>query len=199
MTLTNAKVAGTFLFIGGTQFVIFLIIAEAVYPGYSISANYISDLGVWDAPSALIFNASIMIFGLFVIASSYFIGKQFNSRGIAILYAIAGAGSLGVGIFPENIFVVNGIPVLHSLAALLAFVVGGISAIVTYRVTKPPFRYLSVIMGTAALVAFVLFLATNDMGGLGIGAGGMERMIAYPSLLAIIGFGGYLLGLDSEK
>ncbi len=198
MPLADSKVAGTLLLVGGTQFVIFLIIAEAVYPGYSISANYISDLGVWGRTSAFFFNSSIMIFGLTVMASSYFINKNFKNRIIAVLVALAGTGSLGVGIFPENTFLVNGIPVLHSLFALLAFLFGGVSAISFFWVTKPPFRYLSAMLGVATLTALVLFLMTSSSGGLGIGAGGMERMIAYPTILGLISFGGYLLG-DKDR
>ena len=192
--ISNEKVAGTLLLIGGVQFILALIIAEAVYPGYSISTNMISDLGVWGKPSAAIFNISIMIFGLTVIASSIFLNKQFRHLGVATLFAIAGAGSLGVGIFPENTFIVAGVPVLHSIFALLAFVVGGLSAIAAYKITKSPFSYLSVFLGVFGLIAFVLFLFTGNSGSLGIGAGAMERMTAYPTLLLIIAFGGYLLG-----
>jgi hypothetical membrane protein len=115
------------------------------------------------------------------------------------LFAISGASILGVGIFPENTFILNGMPIIHSLSALLAFVVGGITAVAVYKITKAPFRYLSIIMGAAALTAFVLFITTGNSGALGIDAGGLERMIAYPTLLWIIGFGGYLLGFAGEK
>lgn len=194
MTDDSGKRAGTLLVVGGIQFVIALILAEAVYPGYSIAHNYISDLGEWGKPSAAIFNLSIMIFGISIIVASVFIKRYFHLRKMAYLYTIAGAGSLGVGIFPENTFVVSGVPVLHSISALLAFVVGGIAAIVTYKITKSPFRYISAFLGAFSLIAFVVFLATRDASALGIGAGGLERMVAYPTILGLIGFGGYLLG-----
>jgi hypothetical membrane protein len=197
--MDNSKIAGTLLFIGAAQFIVALIIAEAIYPGYSIAHNVISDLGVWGRISAPVFNPSIILFGSTVLASAFFIRKQFSNRNFAVLIAISGAGSLGVGIFPENTFIVNGTPVLHSLSALFAFVVGGITAVAAYRFTKAPFRYLSVVMGVAALTAFVLFITTRDSGALGLGEGGMERMMAYPTLLWIIGFGGYLLGNAKEK
>jgi len=171
-----------------------LVLAEAVYPGYSVAHNYISDLGVWGTISAVIFNPSVMIFGIAIIAASFFIKRHFQLGKPAYLYTIAGAGSLGVGIFPADTFVVGGIPVLHSISALLAFVVGALSAIVTYKITKPPFRYISAFLGAFSLVAFAVFLATRDATALGIGAGGLERMVAYPTTLGLIAFGGYLLG-----
>lgn len=194
MPLTNSKISGTLLLVGGTQFIISLIIAEAIYPDYSVSANYISDLGVWGKASAILFNPSIMILGLTILASSYFIQKQFKNRAITVFLALSGAGTLGVGIFPENTFVVNGQPIIHTISALLAFIAGGITAISIFKITKAPFKYLTVIFGTASLLATVLFITTRDMSYLGLGVGGMERMITYPTLLGIIGFGGYLLG-----
>jgi len=194
MTSYNSKVAGTLLLVGGIQFVIALTLAEAVYPGYIIAHNYISDLGVWGKPSAIIFNPSVMIFGISIIAASVFIKRYFHLGKMAYLYTIAGVGALGVGIFPENTFIVSGIPVLHSISALLAFVVGALSTIVTFKITKSPFRYISAFLGAFSLIAFVVFLATRDASALGIGAGGLERMVAYPTTLGLIGFGGYLLG-----
>jgi len=146
MPFANSKISGTLLFVGGIQFVISLIIAEAIYPNYSVSANYISDLGVWGRSSAMVFNPSIMILGLTVSASSYFIQKMFKNRLITVLFALAGDGSFGVGIFSENTFIVNCIPIFHSVSAILAFVFGGISAVAVYKITKPPFKYLSVIL-----------------------------------------------------
>jgi len=36
----NRKFAGSLLFVGGIQFLVAMIIAEALHPGYSISSNY---------------------------------------------------------------------------------------------------------------------------------------------------------------
>ena len=194
-----SKAAGALLLVGATQFIIFLVIAETVYPDYSVSHNYISDLGVWGKPSAPFFNVSTMIFGLCVIAGAYFIHREFDSRVIAALFGAAGLGALGVGIFPENTFVVHGIPIIHTISAGTGFVVGGIAAIASFKFSKPPMRYISVVLGAAALVAAVLFRATKDSNYLGLGVGGMERMVAYPTLLFLMGFGGYLLALHSNR
>ena len=194
MALNNSKIAGTLLLIGSIQFVIALVISEAIYPNYSVSANYISDLGVWGKPSAVVFNPSIVLLGSLNLVSSYLIKKQFKLGKVAYLFALAAIGTLIVGLFPENTFLVNGFPVIHGIAALLAFVMGGSAAVAAYKYTKSPFKIISVILGAATLIAFVLFVTTGNLGYLGIGVGGMERMITYPTLLWIMSLGGYLLG-----
>ena len=46
MAYHNGKTAGILFFIASAQLVLGLIVAEALHPGYSVSGNYISDLGV---------------------------------------------------------------------------------------------------------------------------------------------------------
>jgi hypothetical membrane protein len=76
------------------------------------------------------------------------------------------------------------------------FVFGAVSAIISYRVLRPPLSYASVGLGIIALVALVLVLTHNY---LGIGKGGMERMIVYPLFLWVLGFGGALIGAKSAE
>ena len=59
MAYSREKVAGMLFFIAATQFVLGLTISEALYPGYSVSDNYISDLGI--GPSSIIFNSSVFL------------------------------------------------------------------------------------------------------------------------------------------
>ena len=195
----NGKRAGALLFVGGAQFAVLMIVAEAVYPGYSVSANYISDLGVWGEPSAAVFNPSIILFGLLFTAGAYFVQKTFGKRSLSVIVALSGLGALLVGFFPENTLVISGVPVIHTIAALMSFIFGGLGAIISYRVTKAPFRYFSVVLGMASLLALVLFLSTASFGFLGLGVGGMERMIVYPTLVWTICFGGYLMASSQEK
>jgi hypothetical membrane protein len=196
---SSAKTVGTLLFVGGAQFSILMIAAEAIFPGYSVSGNYISDLGVWSKPSAIIFNPSIMVFGLFLLLGAYYAQHTSKMRPFSVYLGLAGLGGLGVGIFPEDTFLVNGIPVFHSIFALLAFTFGGISAISCYGVVKDPFRYLSMLLGIASLFALVLFMSTEPYGYLGLGVGGMERIIVYPTLMWTIGLGGYILSSSDDK
>ncbi len=61
----------------------------------------------------------------------------------------------------------------------------------TYRLTKPPFRFISLALGVLVLVLIGFMIEGIDFG---LGAGGIERMIAYPELLWSVALGGYLLG-----
>ncbi len=183
MQYPNKKIAGLLLFIAGVVGVLGIILAEALYPDYSTSQNYISDLGV--GPSALIFNSSVFILGLLVVAGSYFIQKAFSTRLFTIPLAITGIGAMGVGIFTEDA------GTLHVIFSLITFLFAGITTILAYKLTKPPLSYLSIILGALTILALVLFGSETY---LGLGKGGMERMIAYPTLLWSVGFGGHLIG-----
>jgi len=187
MKYGDRKVAGALLFIAGVQCVLGIIIAEAFYPGYSTSENYISDLGV--GPSSLIFNSSVFLLGVLAVGSAYFIQRASNFRLFSVLAAITGIGAMGVGLFTEDA------GVIHGIFSLTTFLFGGLSAILSYKLQKPPLSYLSVILGALSLLALVLF---GSGVYLGLGKGGMERMIAYPALLWAVGFGGYLIGHSSD-
>jgi hypothetical membrane protein len=187
MELDDVKVAGALLFAGAVQFLIGLVIAEALYPNYSVSGNYISDLGV--GSTALIFNASVFLLGLIVVAGAYFIQHAFKFRVLFVILILTGVGAMMVGLFPETA------GVMHSVASLITFLFGGLSAVVSYKVEKPPFSYLSVVLGAMGLVALGLFASGNY---LGLGVGGMERMIAHPVLLWAVGFGGHLISHSKD-
>lgn len=186
--------AGVFLFIGAVQFVLGMLISEFLYPGYSVSLNYISDLGatcrttcIIHQPSASIFNTSVSLFGVLALVSSYFIWHEFHNRLLSLLLGLSGVGIVGVGLFPETTGIV------HQIVSFITFFFGGLYAISTYKLVKAPFAYLSVLMGMICLIALVLFISKIFFG---LGPGGMERMIAYPLLLWVIGFGGNLMSSE---
>jgi len=188
MVYSNGKVAGVLFFIAATQFVLGLIVAEALYPGYSISKNYISDLGV--GPSAMVFNASIFLLGSLMIVGTYFLQRAFSVKILTVLLTLAALGSMGVGIFTENS------EPMHSIAALIVFLFGGLSAIYSYKLMKLPFSLINVILGLMSLLASVLYVVNQY---LGLGVGGMERIIVYPILIWTIGFGGYLIAYPEKS
>jgi hypothetical membrane protein len=190
------NVAGALLFIVGVLAFLGIITAEALYPGYSTSQNQISDLGATQPPnsiimqpSATIFSATMIVSGLLIIAAAYCIHRALRSRIVTVLLALFGIGVLGVGIFPGNY------GELHAIFALLTFVAGGLSAVAAYKVETAPFRYFSVILGAISLLdLFLYFMLGESSPFVAFGLGGLERWIAYPVLLWVTGFGGYLIG-----
>jgi hypothetical membrane protein len=97
---------------------------------------------------------------------------------------------MGVGVFTENS------EPMHSIASLLVFLFGSLSAIYSFRVMKLPLSLISIFLGVMSLSALVLFAAQQY---LGLGVGGMERMIMYPILMWTIGFSGYLFAFPEKS
>jgi hypothetical membrane protein len=181
MTYSSAKVAGALFFIAASQFVLGLIVAETLYPGYSVSKNYISDLGV--GPSSMIFNSSVFLTGLLLIIGAYFLQRTFNFKVLTGLLVMTAIGAMGVGVFTEN----SG--TIHPIVSLIAFLFGGLSAIFSFKLLRKPFSVIAVILGLMSLGALVLYASDSY---LALGPGGMERMIVYPILMWGAGFGGSL-------
>jgi hypothetical membrane protein len=196
MAYSNGKVAGALIFVSVAQFVLGLIVSEALYADYSVSGNYISDLGV--GPSSNIFNSSVFLLGLLLIVGTYFLQRAFKEYKILTLMLVLTAiGAMGVGVFNENF------GTIHTVVSLIAFLFSGLSAIFSVvcshvhklKLVKMPFSVIAVILGVMCLGALVLFGGKMN---LGLGVGGMERMIVYPILTWGAGFGGYLIA-NSEK
>lgn len=188
MEYSGGKVAGTLFFIAASQFVLGLIVSEALYPNYSISGNYISDLGV--GPSSMIFNSSVFLLGLLLIIGAYFLHRAFDSKALTALLVLTAIGVMGVGVFTEN----SGS--IHSVVSFIAFLFGGLSAIFSFKLLKTPFSLLAVILGLMTLGSLVLFAGKIH---LGLGLGGMERMVVYPILMWGAGFGGHLIACPQKE
>ena len=185
MMYTSRTRAGILIFIGTAWFLIGIIVSEALYPGYKVT-QMISDLGV--GSTAPIFNSAIFGFGLLLIAAAYLLHTRRINRGFLFLLALTGVGAAGVGIFPETVV----IP--HAISAITVFICGGLCAIFAYRIFTGPWSWISPVLGIITLVATVLLGAKCY---LGLGAGGMERMIAYPLILWAIGTGAFLMAPES--
>jgi len=198
--ISYQNIAGALLFIAGVIVFLGITTAEAVYPGYSTSQNMISDLGatvppnsIIVQPAATIFNFTMIISGLCIIFSAYFLYRSSGMDTFTVTLALFGIGVFGVGIFPGNF------GAIHAIFALLAFLFGGITAIVSYRQSLSPLNYFSVILGLLALLDLLLYYILGMESPFAfLGPGGLERWIAYPIVLWVIGFGGYLMGLSQS-
>ncbi len=176
------RTAGLLIGSGIIFFIVSLFVAEALYPGYSISNNYISDLGV--GPSANVFNFSIIVLGLLLAGGAYFYSQGIKGKVFPVLIGIAGIAAIGVGIFNEHF------GVIHVIFSFIVFFFGGIAAVYYSAREKNVIKYPSAVLGIIGLIALGLF--TSDI-YLGIGPGGMERMIVYPLLLWGVLLSGRLL------
>jgi hypothetical membrane protein len=204
----HLTLAGALAFVGATQFIIALSIAQSIYPGYSVSSQPISDLGatcvtalsnpgtVTSSPSvctipasATLFDSSVFLLGLLAFIGACLIFRS-GSKALGVTSMLGGIGAMGVGIFPETA------GSLHTLVSFITFFFAGISAIISYRSTKPPLSYFSVVLGVVTLLALALYGTSTYFG---LGEGGMERLIAYPVLLWEIGFGASLMSRQRSK
>jgi len=185
--MPKIRLAGLLLCIGNIQFLLAMTIAGAQYPGYSIASNFISDLGL--GPTALIFNLSIIFLGICILIAAILLYHASPWWLFNIALGMTGIAAIGVGLFPENLWI------FHIIAAAATFLFGAISALGSYYVTRAPFSYICLFLGLFSIVSFILFAGSVFTG---IGPGGMERMIAYPVILWGIALGGYLMGSSGQ-
>ena len=187
------KIVSMLITIGAAQFLFMMHIAEFLFPSYSVSNNYISDLGamcrggvcIIYQPSSMIFNFSIVILGIMITLSSYYIYKLFRSFALTSVVFLAGVGSIGVGVFPETY------GVLHTISSIITFIPASfIPLVASFVIRDSFFRIFSVAMSTLSIISLALFISRND---LGLGIGGIERLIVYPILFWALFFGGYVL------
>jgi hypothetical membrane protein len=180
-------------------FIIQIIAALAFRTAYSLKLNTISDLGnsVCGAYSGMyvcsplhkLMNASFILLGLAMASGSLLIYLKFKKDTVTLvgfsLMAVAGFGTLIVGLFPENI-----VSFLHTFGASLPFLLGNVALIIFSISLAIPrlLRCYTFLSGFIALTALVLF-STQHYSGLGIG--GMERLVAYPQTIWLIVFGVY--------
>ncbi len=176
---------GALFFAGSVQFMIALMIAEALYPNYNVATNPLSDLGAMVfQPSSNIFNGSVIIFGLLILLGAYFTRKGFNSKPFVAVLLLAGIGVAGVGLFTETILGP------HLIFSFMAFFFSALAAIFSFKFINSPFRYFAIVLGMVAIIALALFIAGIDFG---LGHGGIQRIIVYPALVWYVSFGAHIM------
>jgi hypothetical membrane protein len=199
---------GAVVWILAIQFFIAQLIVQAAWTtSFSLTTNYISDLGNTTcgpypvdssmyvcSPRHAWMNASFILLGVIILVGAALIQRAFPSgrtrtAGLVLL-ALAGPGPILVGLFPEN---VNIIP--HTIGAAAHFVSGNLGIVVlgiaiAVACGQTPLALYSIISGIVGLLATALFVSGHY---LGLGIGGMERIAAYPLPLWLIVVGVSLL------
>lgn len=185
----DLRLPGLLFFTLGAAFLIVTMLAASMAPGYDFHGAAISDLGVI-AETALLFNLLLIGVGLLNLAGGYLFYRRHRRIWLLALYAFAGIGALGAGLFPLST------GALHSTFALVAFVFFNVQAIATAAVVTGPLRPISAVVGLLGLL-YVVVMIIGDGGNPAvfgaIGHGGSERMIAYPGMLWLLALGGYLM------
>ena len=178
---------GVLVAIASVQFVVAMVLVQQHFPGYSLTGNYISDLGGASSPWALLFDLSAIALGVLAIPALLLIYSSFDdrpARSIGLTLLIAGAaGAIGVGVFPETTHVLSGRA--HDIASAVAFLGGSLGLLGLSFAMQRPERWrfsgrYTLTSGAVSLGATVLFLTGFD---LGLGHGGMERLVVAPLLL----------------
>jgi hypothetical membrane protein len=185
------RTAGLLYMLAGTVMFLAISLAEALYPGYSVHTNAISDLAATTANTSVLVEAAGLVWGVGWLAGSYLLLRDTGRRGLMALFLLPGVGVLLAIGSPENVNVA-----IHSVGAIVAFVPGGIALIFSARLIRSNLRYLAVILGALSLLGVII-----EFGGyystlvqVSLGPGGAERIIVYPLLAWLMAFGGYLSG-----
>jgi len=199
---------GAILYVSCLQYyVVQVVVGREWRPHYSWSRNTISDLGNtvcgrWNgqplcSPQHDVMNLSFVVLGACMLFGSLLIRQaHFDGRGASIGFGcmeIAGVGVVLVGLFPEN-----SIPTLHGLGATLSFLFGNVSIVVLGCSLKLPLilRVFSIFLGVLALAALIAYETSYSAG---LGHGGLERVVAFPQSIWLIGMGAYLLSSDHRE
>lgn len=192
---SETSIAGASIFLGGVVAFMGIITAEVLYPGYSTRQD-ISDLGstlppnpVVHEPSSTLFNTTMMVTGLLLLVGVYFLHRAWSRRDLTVPFGVFALAVFFVGLFPGY-----RMP-WHGLAAMAAFISGGLTLVLAARVVTRPFALLSAVLGVITLAVLASAIVLDSASPLLVmGRGGVERWVVYPILLWILGFGGYLLG-----
>jgi hypothetical membrane protein len=197
---------GPVLYVANIQyFAIQLFVGLQWTPPYSVSHDTISDLGntacgTWNgryvcSPLHSLMNVSFVALGITmmlgsVLISRYFANGRASKAGFAAM-AISGVGVMMVGFFPEN-----SVSALHGLGAAIPFVLGNASLIILALSFKMPtvLRVYFFLSGVVALFSLVAYASSHY---LGLGEGGIERVVAYPQTVCLVAIGIYLAARSS--
>jgi len=187
---TSLTMSGLFLFLAGFLIFMGIITGEILYTtDFSVRDNYISELAS-KIYSVSIFDYTMIIAGIMVVTGTWFVNKLFKKYILTIPMMLLGIGLACFGIFPGKT-----LP-MHDIFALIIFICGSISAILSFKIVNTPLRYIFVCFGIIALILLIFkkyFIPT-------LGVGGAERWLFYPIVFWITGMGAYLLGIkDGHK
>jgi hypothetical membrane protein len=199
---------GAAVWILAIQFFIAQFIVQSAWTTpFSLTKNYISDLGntacgpyptdssmvvcsPWYAwmNASFIFLGMTILFGAALIRGAFRTGRMW-AAGLSLV-ALAGLGLIAVGLFPENINIAA-----HKIGAGAQFISGNLGLVVLGAAMlqagrRPVLAVYSIASGLVGLLATALFVSDHYLGA---GIGGMERLAAYPLPFWLVVAGSYFV------
>ena len=198
---------GPVLYVAGMQYFAVQLLAALRWPRpYNISRDTISDLGntacgTWNgryvcSPLHDLMNGSFIVLGITMLLGSVLISRRYGNGRMAMTgftaIGLSGLGVVMVGVFPEN-----SVPALHGLGSALPFTLGNAALIaIAISLAMPLLLRLYVsLSGVAALLALAAFASSHY---LGLGEGGIERVVAYPQTICLAVIGCYLIAVSQS-
>lgn len=192
--------AGVLLVLAGAAVLLSIVTAEALYPApYDSTVDTVSDLAamrpddVVRQPSAAIFNGAMILAGAAIAVAAGLLVRGRVRLSATLPLAGLGAGMVLVGLFPGNT-----VMAVHQLVSLLAFVSGGLAAVLTARLLPQPLRVVQALLGVVALGFLLGYELFGELALFAeLGEGGTERWIVYPVALSLVVLGASLAGAPS--
>ncbi|HEX8035222.1 MAG TPA: DUF998 domain-containing protein [Ktedonobacterales bacterium] len=199
---------GAIVLCATSVFFVAQIIAQLAWPGYSVSQYDVSALGVTQcgqytngsgglsfyacSPLHMVMNAGFILVGAFtsagiILTRSIWPRRRLTRVGVAFV-AVSGLGGILAGLFPANLNFG-----LHVLGALMNFLFAGSGILLLgagVRKRNGGLAAWSLMLGGIAIMGLILY---NSQIFLGLGPGGMERVLGFSPVVWAIGLGVALL------
>lgn len=199
-------VGAILILLASLQFFLAMALEQALRPGYSDFGNTISDLGVnangWSYD--WIFNTSIIALGVMAITAILLLYRCFP-RGLGAylgeaLIVVGCGGAIAVGIFTETYpFHAYGLSA-HDYASVVTFLFANVGltifGVALHRhAVWDRYWIVTFLLGLGSTVALAFYIENFLTAGsfLGLGEGGLERVVAFPVLIwaLLVGWASY--------
>lgn len=182
------------------------VVQAASTAPYSLTANYISDLGntacgpfsldgyhtVVCSPLHDLMNGMFVLAGLLTLAGAVLTRRAWPRRRLTaaglVLLGLAGAGEVLVGFRPENVDIA-----LHELGAVFGIGGANVGVILLGAGVWRARRWIAIFSLAAGVLGVAGFLLLSSAPSLGLGIGLVERLAGYPVVAWMMVVGGYLL------
>ena len=148
----------------------FILLAIAYSPQFSWTENALSDLGVQEGATAILFNSGLIIGGILtlIFASGLFIflSNRLIGRIGALIFALDALALIAIGVFPENM------TPMHYQASVAFFALFPISMFVMCAafllMGKSKIGLFTFLMATVAVVVWILQFTMHFVHGVAI-------------------------------